>query len=133
VGGIQKIRGAIELCEAFNIIKYRRKDIVLNLIGPISKDFHDELTKTIDTLDLKDIVIIHGEINHRDVYKFLEDADIGVAILHPVPNLVEAMVTKLFEYMASGIPIVASNFPLWKSLSKIIILGSAWTLLTRKR
>jgi hypothetical protein len=52
----------------------------------------------------------------RAVAAWLGRARVGLVVLHRVPKYVAAYPTKLFEYMAAGVPVIASNFPLWKAI-----------------
>lgn len=60
---------------------------------------------------LEDNIKDHGWVAYDQLPELLRIADIGLAILLPEPRYIAALPVKLFEYMAAGLPVVASNFP----------------------
>ncbi len=59
---------------------------------------------------LEDNIDIINWVHYKHIFMLLRDSDIGLAILKPEPRYVVALPVKLFEYMAAGLPVVASNF-----------------------
>lgn len=57
-----------------------------------------------------------GILDRAGVRKLLARARVGILTLHPKPNYLTSQPVKLFEYMAAGIPVVASDFPLWRQI-----------------
>ena len=56
--------------------------------------------------------IPYGEI----VETYAQPWTAGLAIFPDTPHYREKELTKFFEYMAAGLPIVCSNFPVWRAL-----------------
>lgn len=57
-----------------------------------------------------------GWLKRAQIAELLGKARLGLVLLHPVENYLEAQPNKLFEYMAAGLPVVASDFPSWRAL-----------------
>ncbi len=55
-----------------------------------------------------------GWLNRRSVVATLRSARVGMVTLHPIRNYRDGQPVKLFEYMAAGVPVVASNFEEWR-------------------
>ena len=52
-----------------------------------------------------------GWVPFEQIAAQLQQCDIALAVLQPIPRYVAALPVKLFEYMACGLPVVISDFP----------------------
>lgn len=73
-----------------------------------------EFLQTVRRLDLADYIILAPSISPGKILEILHQARIGLLPNLRVPKQEKALPTKLFEYMAAGLPIVASDLPLLK-------------------
>jgi glycosyltransferase involved in cell wall biosynthesis len=56
-------------------------------------------------------VSVLPNIPPQDIMKYLNQATIGISATLRLPTHINALPTKLFEYMAAGLPIVSSDLP----------------------
>ncbi len=110
VGGIYRERGIIEGIKAMNLLS----DLPLKFIlyGSVDKKFLLELK----SLDMMERLDYQGIIPYTEVADKLKEADIGFICDYPLKRHMEGLPVKLFEYMAAGLPSIASNFQLWKQI-----------------
>ena len=54
-----------------------------------------------------------GQINRKQVNELYGSARAGIVIYQLFANSIDSHPNKLFEYMAAGLPVVASNLPHW--------------------
>lgn len=109
VGGITEIRGIHQVVEAFGSIGNCR----LNLVGEFgSQHLRNELKDSVGWNNINEL----GFLNREGVRDILSRSIGGLVTFLPLPNHVDAQPNKMFEYMSAGVPVIASNFPLWKDV-----------------
>jgi glycosyltransferase involved in cell wall biosynthesis len=109
IGVIAKIRGIEQMVEAMNFTK----DVRLNLAGRFSGQNIEKISKSFRGWEKVNEL---GHISRQEVADLLERSKIGLVIFLPLPNHIDSQPNKMFEYMSAGIPIITSNFPLWREI-----------------
>ncbi len=110
VGTISRPRGVEEIVAAIGLTM---TDARLALVG----DFRDPaLHEALRATPEWNRVIEHGYVDRNGVRKVLDRAVAGLVTLHPLITFVDALPIKMFEYMAAGLPVIASDFPLWREI-----------------
>jgi len=117
LGEMTKIRGITELIEAFNIVVKNYPEWRLYLVGSVEPpSFSKEIEQLISKLNLKQNINLIPWVPYEEKEKFSSQASIGIVIYLPYPNNISCLPNKLFDYMLVGLPVVASNFPLYKEI-----------------
>ena len=57
-----------------------------------------------------------GELDREQINELYGRSVVGMVTLLPTACYIYSLPVKMFEYMAAGLPFVASDFPLWKSI-----------------
>ncbi|GGJ63759.1 hypothetical protein GGR02_001568 [Anoxybacillus voinovskiensis] len=109
IGGLTTARGIFHMLDAMSIIH----GVKLLLAGRFfywrdrENAIHADGWKCVEEL---------GFLDREGVKRTLQRSRGGLVLLHPIANYVDSLPVKMFEYMAAGIPVICSDFPLWKQI-----------------
>ncbi len=111
VGGIAPLRGSVEMVTALSL--QSPPGARLQLAGAFGPAHHQGECEALDGWQRVDF---HGWSDRQQVCDVLGRARAGLVVLRPTQSYRESLPIKLFEYMAAGLPVIASDFPIWRKI-----------------
>ena len=109
IGFLADVRGLREMAEAIRIVNIERH-AQLVLAGSLVSGAQS------DTIRGSNNVELLGQLDRSQVVHLLSRVRIGIVVYHPTANYFHGQPTKLLEYMAAGLPVVASDFPFYRQI-----------------
>jgi glycosyltransferase involved in cell wall biosynthesis len=94
-------------------VSEKKLDVGLWVVGRFdSEEKRQEFVEAIDSDEvLRNRVVCPGIIPQEELGTWLASADVGLVPLQPVAKFYKNIPTKMFEYMAVGLPVVGSDLP----------------------
>jgi glycosyltransferase involved in cell wall biosynthesis len=117
LGGMARIRGLVEVVEAFALVVKKHPGWELCLVGssrPAS--FEQELKDLAKKLGVAANVKFIAWVPYEEKERLSSQASMGVITYLPCSNNTSCLPNKLFDYMLVGLPVVASDFPLYREV-----------------
>lgn len=108
VGGITEARGILPMVSAFENLSAN-----LTLVGKFQESGLENKCK--NTPGWHNVNFI-GWQSRKSIVEILDETQIGLVVLQATGDYEEAFPVKLFEYMAAGAAVIASDFPLWRGI-----------------
>ncbi len=114
IGIMLENRGILQIAEALDLLNKRGQVFHFHCVGELYSDLESKLKALPYYNEIEGQLHFYGRLSLEEGYKISKKCSIGICIIWPMKNSMESYPTKLFEYMAVGLPIITSNFPLYK-------------------
>jgi len=113
VGAVHRIRGCLNMIKAMKFVREEIPNAKLLLIGDITDaTFMNEALTLIENYSLENYVEFVGFVPYYELPTYLSICEVGLCLYLPyLQSLRTKGSSKLFLYMQSGLPVIASDFP----------------------
>lgn len=100
IGGLNDERCGREILEAVALANDQTPAFRLLMAGPIDDGLQPASVPAIEHV---------GMLGRQDVMRLTAEASFGLVLLRALPNCIDALPTKFFEYLAAGVPAIVSR------------------------
>ena len=110
VGGVSTVRGFFDMAEALMLVRESVPDARLLVYGRPTEEVLARLDEFLATMPTGAIEL-RGPVAYGQMHEVLTEAHVGLSLLQNHPKYQKNVSMKVFDYMAAGLPFVASDFP----------------------
>lgn len=113
LGSMSVRTGVLDVVKAVGRLKQDGRVVKLKLIGNPQFDtkLWEQIQECINEYNLQEDIYITGRIPYFEIPYALADCKVGIIPLLDIPKFQNNIATKQFEYMASEMPVIASDLP----------------------
>ncbi|MCY7350909.1 MAG: glycosyltransferase [Cytophagaceae bacterium] len=118
IGQLSLARCLDVLINALAQLKTHYPNFRMHLFGPFGFDLSgpEELAQLPGYERIKTNLTFYGPTDAREAFAYAARCVAGLALLRPVGDFPTSYPTKIFEYMALELPVITSDFPLYRSV-----------------
>lgn len=118
VGDVTEDRNTLGMVHLVKQLEDLGVQVNLKIIGPnnLNREIQTQVNDFVNEHKLNEKIQFLGRLPYEEIWSHLREADLGLCMLLPIPNYTQSMATKIYEYMTIGLPVIASDFPLWRKL-----------------
>ena len=107
IGDIRKSRGLTKILEVAELTPNWQFELIGN-VAPADQDYLENWKRTCPAASR---VNFHGKLAPKQSWKFAQGAWVGLSLLDATPAFIEAVPSKLYEYLSCGLAVVSTNLP----------------------
>ncbi len=103
-GTLSRTQNPVGLWQALSSLRGEDdlNDVSVELVGNVDRSVLESILQ----LGIDDLVSTHAYLPHREVVALMKESSLLLLVINDVPNASEILTGKLFEYLASGRPIL---------------------------
>ena len=112
IGGMSDRSGIFVLLKALSLLADEGLRPSVRLAGYTDGEAgRSAIEEAVKARSLSEQIDLRGRIPHADVPGWIRSGRIGLVMLQSIPKFMKNIPSKLFEYWACGLPVIASDLP----------------------